>query len=109
MKVPLAGRTRATLEDGSILNIGPVSSLVVRQVDTRAQQSEFELRYGRVGAQIARLTLPDSKFEIRTNIAVVSVLERGHVFVDAASPVSTSVTCSSGKADVEGSASPCLN
>jgi TonB family protein len=100
------GRMRATLEDGSVLHIGPESSLVVRQVDTLAQQSEFDLRYGRIRAQVARLTLPDSKFEIRTNVAVVTVLEGGDVYVDATSPVGTAVMCSSGKVDVQGTAIP---
>jgi len=96
------GRMRATLEDGSILNIGAQSSLLVRRMDTRAQQSEFELRYGRVRAQVVHLTLPDSKFEVRTNAAIVTVLEGGDVYIEATRPVETFVTCSSGKVDVKG-------
>lgn len=100
------GCMRATLEDGSILNIGPVSALRVRKVDASTQQSEFQLQYGRTGAQVVHLTRPDSKFEVRTNRAIVRVLEGGDIYVDASSPITTFVMCISGGVEVWENAIP---
>ncbi len=84
------GRVRAQLTDGSILSLGSKAKLKVEQHDARSQQSSFNLEYGRVRAQVVRLARPDSRFEIRTNTAVLGVLGTDEV-VDASSPVATLV------------------
>jgi len=68
------GRVRAVLEDGSILNIGSESRLQVLQHDSKSQQTNLEMRYGRLRAQVVALTRPSARFEIRTNTAVCGVL-----------------------------------
>jgi len=68
------GRVRALLEDGSILNIGSESRLQVLQHDSKSQQTNLEMRYGRLRAQVVALTRPNARFEIRTNTAICGVL-----------------------------------
>ncbi len=68
------GRVRLALDDGSILNVGSDSRLQVLQHDNRSQQTSLQLQYGRVRAQVVRLTQPNARFEIRTNTAVCGVL-----------------------------------
>jgi hypothetical protein len=68
------GRVRALLDDGSILNLGSESRLQVVQHDTKSQQTNLEMRYGRLRAQVVALTRPNARFEIRTNTAICGVL-----------------------------------
>jgi ferric-dicitrate binding protein FerR (iron transport regulator) len=68
------GRVRALLEDGSILNLGSDSRLQVVQHDAKSQQTNLEMRYGRLRAQVVALTRPSARFEIRTNTAICGVL-----------------------------------
>jgi len=67
-------RVRALLEDGSILNLGSESRLQVVQHDAKSQQTNLEMRYGRLRAQVVALTRPSARFEIRTNTAICGVL-----------------------------------
>jgi len=84
------GRMRAQLEDGSILSLGQKSELVVREHNSRTQQSSLQLSYGQVRAQVVKLSRPDSKFEIRTNTAICGVLGTDE-YVEATTPFSTLV------------------
>lgn len=68
------GRVRMVLTDGSILNLGSDSRLQIVQHDAQSQQTQLEMRYGRLRAQVVKLSRPDSRFEIRTNTAVCGVL-----------------------------------
>jgi ferric-dicitrate binding protein FerR (iron transport regulator) len=68
------GRVRLVLDDGSILNIGSDSRLKVIRHDAQTQQSDLEMRYGRLRAQVVKLSRPNSRFEIRTATAVCGVL-----------------------------------
>lgn len=75
------GRARITLDDGSILNVGSSSELVVRAAQSATQLSALELRYGRIRAFVAARTA-SSRFEIRSRTAVCGVLGT-ILFVDA--------------------------
>jgi hypothetical protein len=84
------GRMRAMLNDGSIISVGPESILTVTEYNEHTQQSAFQLNYGKVRAQVVKMTRPDSRFEIRTNTAVCGVLGTDE-YVDASNPASTLV------------------
>jgi hypothetical protein len=68
------GRVRLVLDDGSILNLGSDSQLKVIRHDAQTQQSDLEMRYGRLRAQVVKLSRPNSRFEIRTSTAICGVL-----------------------------------
>jgi len=68
------GRVRMVLTDGSILNLGSDSRLQIVRHDAASHQTQLEMRYGRLRAQVVKLSRPDSKFEIRTATAVCGVL-----------------------------------
>ncbi len=68
------GRARVVLDDGSILSVGSESSLTVTQHNAANQQSDLFLAYGRVRAEVRKLTAPNAKFEVRTRTAVCGVL-----------------------------------
>jgi hypothetical protein len=68
------GRVRMVLTDGSILNLGSDSQLRIVQHNAQSQQTQLEMRYGRLRAQVVKLSRPDSRFEIRTNTAICGVL-----------------------------------
>jgi len=68
------GRLRVVLDDGSILNLGSESRLQVLQHDAKSQQTNLEMRYGRLRAQVVALSRPNARFEIRTNTAICGVL-----------------------------------
>jgi hypothetical protein len=68
------GRLRVVLDDGSILNLGSESRLQVVQHDAKSQQTNLEMRYGRLRAQVVALSRPSARFEIRTNTAICGVL-----------------------------------
>jgi hypothetical protein len=62
------------LDDGSVLNVGSESSLTVTKHDASLQQSEIELTYGQVRANVVRLARPGAKFEVKTRTAVAGVV-----------------------------------
>ncbi|MBI1955310.1 MAG: FecR domain-containing protein, partial [Acidobacteria bacterium] len=95
LETGLGGRLRARLADGSILALGPQSRIEVIEHDAQTQQSTFQLQYGKVRAQVVRLTRPGSRFEVRTNTAVAGVLGTDEI-IDAFSPVATMVLCVDG-------------
>src|SRR5580704_14755912 len=68
------GRARVALDDGSLLNVGSSSSLTVTQHDAKAQQTQIELEYGRVRAQVVKQSKPNAKFEIHTATGVAGVV-----------------------------------
>src|SRR5207245_8906699 len=68
------GRARVVLDDGSILNVGSDSRLLVRQHNAKSQQTELFLAAGRMRAQVVKLTRSNPKFEVLTNTAVCGVL-----------------------------------
>ncbi|MBI3894883.1 MAG: putative Ig domain-containing protein [Acidobacteria bacterium] len=95
LETGIGGRLRARLDDGSILALGPQSRIEVIEHDAQTQQSTFQLQYGKVRAQVVRMTRPGSRFEVRTNTAVAGVLGTDEI-IDAFSPVATMVLCIDG-------------
>src|SRR6266851_5564201 len=74
VKTERGGRARLRLEDGSILNVGSQASLVVTKHDPGKQQTDLELIYGKVRADVTKIATPDGHFEIRTKVAVCGVV-----------------------------------
>src|ERR1700674_2182139 len=68
------GRARVALDDGSVLNVGSSSNLMVTQHNSAAQQTQIELTYGRVRSQVVKQAKPNSKFEIHTGVGVAGVV-----------------------------------
>lgn len=74
VKTERGGRARLRLQDGSILNVGSQASLVVIKHDPGKQQTDLELIYGKVRADVTKIATPDGHFEIRTKVAVCGVV-----------------------------------
>ncbi len=68
------GRARVALDDGSVLNVGSSSTLLVTQHNAAAQQTQIELTYGRVRSQVVKQSKPNAKFEIHTAVGVAGVV-----------------------------------
>ena len=68
------GRAHITLTDGSQLNLGSDSSLLILRHDAHAQQSSLDLVIGRMRGQIIKLTKPAASFEIRTPMGVAGLV-----------------------------------
>lgn len=69
-----SGRTRVSLDDGSILSVGSASNLKVVQHDAAAQQTQLELSMGKMRAQVNKLTKPTASFTVKTPTAVAGVV-----------------------------------
>jgi hypothetical protein len=69
-----AGRARASLIDGSLLNLGSNSELHVLQHDAQAQQTSLDLAVGRRRGQVVKLFRPGANFEIRTPTGVAGLV-----------------------------------
>src|SRR5260370_3985150 len=74
VKTERGGRARLRLEDGSILNVGSQASLIVTKHDPGKQQTDLELIYGKVRADVTKIAAPDGHFEIRTKTTVCGVV-----------------------------------
>ncbi len=68
------GRARVSLDDGSVLNVGSSSSLLVTQHNSAAQQTQIELTYGRMRSQVVKQAKPNAKFEVHTAVGVAGVV-----------------------------------
>lgn len=68
------GRTRVSLDDGSILSLGSNSHLKVVQHDAGTQQTQLELGVGKVRAQVIKLAKPNASFTVKTPTAVAGVV-----------------------------------
>jgi hypothetical protein len=68
------GRARIALDDGSVLNVGSESSMVIAKHDAGAQQTELELTYGKLRTQAQKIAKPDGKFEVKTPAGVAGVV-----------------------------------
>jgi len=69
-----SGRTRVSLDDGSILNLGSSSNLRVAKHDAGAQQTELALGLGKIRVQAQKISRPNGKFEVRTPAGVAGVI-----------------------------------
>ena len=68
------GRARVNLQDGSVLNVGSESSLAITKHDPGTQQTELDLAYGSVRANVQKLTRPGAEFKVKTRSAVAGVV-----------------------------------
>jgi FecR protein len=74
VKTETEGRVRIGLLDGSVLNVASQSSLEIARHDPAAQQTELELNYGRIRANVVHISQSQGKFTVRTPVAVAGVL-----------------------------------
>lgn len=81
-------RARLVLLDGSILNVGSEARLQVVRHEQATQQTELELEFGKVRAEIQKIGRPGGRFEVRTETAVIGVIGT-HVYIDSAGELST--------------------
>src|SRR5437016_3531871 len=58
VKTDRGGRARIRLADGSVLNVGSQASMVVTKHDPGKQQTELELIYGKVRADVKKISAP---------------------------------------------------
>ena len=93
------GRVRVKLLDQSVLSIGVKSQLRVVRHDSTSRQTSVELNFGKLRAQVARITRAGGRFEVRTPTAVAGVI--GTDFgVDASDPDVTRFICISGSVQI---------
>ncbi|MGA1999539.1 MAG: FecR family protein [Terriglobales bacterium] len=93
------GRVRIKLLDQSVLSIGVKSQLRVVRHDPTSRQTSVELNFGKLRAQVAKITRAGGRFEVRTPTAVAGVI--GTDFgVDASDPDVTKFICISGSVQI---------
>jgi hypothetical protein len=93
------GRVRVKLLDQSVISIGVKSQLGVVRHDATSRQTSVELNFGKLRAQVARVTRAGGRFEVRTPSAVAGVI--GTDFgVDASDPDVTKFICISGSVQI---------
>ncbi len=92
------GRVRVALLDGSFLNVGARSQMRITKHDPQSQQTEVELKLGRLRGEVVKLTKAGSSFQVKTQTAVIGVV--GTVFTINALPRSTLVSCLDGHVTV---------
>ena len=88
------GRARVGLLDGSILNVGAESQLQISKHDATSQQTELDLAYGRLRANVTKLVKPSASFRVRTLVANAGVV--GTRFVVRALLDHTEILCLEG-------------
>ena len=102
IKTERGGRARITLADQSILSLGSQSDLRIVKHDARSQQTALTMTYGRVRAEVAKITRQGGGFELRTPTAVAGVI--GTDFGIDSEPASGSTfVCISGLVQVSNS------
>ena len=96
------GRARITLVDQSILSLGSQSDLRIVKHDARSQQTALTMTYGRIRAEVARVTRQGGRFELRTPTAVAGVI--GTDFgVDSEPTSGSTFVCISGLVQISNS------
>ncbi len=98
------GRARITLVDQSILSLGSQAELKIVQHDARAQQTSLALTYGRLRAEVTRITRDGGGFTVRTPTAVAGVI--GTDFASLASEFMAEFVCISGQVGITGTDVP---
>lgn len=82
-----AARARLQLLDGSILNVGSGARFQVVRHDQATGQTELELKFGKVRAEVKKLGA-GGRFEVRTETAVVGVIGT-HVYIASIGALTT--------------------
>ena len=67
-------RARIKLDDGSVLNVGSDSSLIIVKHDASQQQTEIDATYGEVRSKVVHLAKPGASFQVRTPTGVAGVV-----------------------------------
>jgi hypothetical protein len=75
VRTEMNGRVRIELLDGSLLNIGARSQMRIIMHDPATEQTEIELGVGKFRGQIVKMTKPGASFKIKTQTAVVGVVD----------------------------------
>jgi hypothetical protein len=99
VKTEQTGRVRISLLDGSVLNVGARSVMRIVEHDPQTQQTQVELRLGRMRSQVVKLSKPGASFQVKTQTAVIGVV--GTIFVVEAEPTTTHVMCIEGRVAVQ--------
>ena len=81
------GRARLGLLDGSIVNVGSEARFQVVRHEQTTGQTEIELQYGKVRAEVKKLAV-EGRFQVRTETAVVGVIGT-HVYIAIAGALTT--------------------
>jgi ferric-dicitrate binding protein FerR (iron transport regulator) len=68
------GRVRIELLDGTTMNVGSRSTMRIVKHDPDSQQTEIEMKLGRLRSEVVKLTKPNAKFEVTTSTAVIGVV-----------------------------------
>jgi hypothetical protein len=68
------GRVRIRLGDGSVLNVGSASQLVIAKHDANEQNTEIDLLYGKLRSNATRIVRPSGQFKVRTRAATAGVV-----------------------------------
>jgi hypothetical protein len=74
VKTDKGGRARIRLGDGSVLNVGSQASMMVTKHDPGKQQTDIELIYGKVRADVTKINTSDGHFDVHTKVAVCGVV-----------------------------------
>ena len=74
IKTERGGRVRVRLTDGSVLNVGSQSELLVKKHDAQEQNTELDLLYGRIRTNATRIVKPTGQFKVRTRAATAGVV-----------------------------------
>jgi hypothetical protein len=95
------GRVRIELTGGSILNVGARSEMRIIKHDPASEQTELEMKVGRMREQVMKLTKPGASFQTKTQTAVIGVVGTDIIIVSTATY--TTVICLSGTVAVTAS------
>jgi ferric-dicitrate binding protein FerR (iron transport regulator) len=97
------GRAQIMLLDGSTLNVGARSEIKITKHDPTAQQTEIDLAFGKVQANVEKLTAPGGKFELHTKSAIIGTVDTSYVAVADEKDKSTRVCGVAGTTAVKSS------
>jgi hypothetical protein len=92
------GRARITLSDQSILSVGSQAELHIIKHDAKSQQTQLELTYGKIRAEVTTVTKDGGGFEVKTPTAVAGVI--GTVFGTESSPIESKFLCMAGLVNI---------
>ena len=105
VKTEKGGRARITLSDQSILSVGSQAELHIIKHDAKTQQTQLELTYGKIRAEVTTVTKDGGGFEVKTPTAVAGVI--GTVFGTESTVGETKFLCMSGLVNIR-SADPSI-
>jgi len=95
------GRAQITLTDGSTLNVGVRSEIIILKHDPQKQQTQIQVAAGIVQANVQKITAPGGKFELQTKSAIIGTIDTS--FVASSDDQGTRVCGVSGTTSVKSS------